>query len=84
MSEPTQKMTKKVSIRELETAIDEFEKSSGDPTLDVDCYITSDLRAEAWRIAFEWRDQFGAIHRLNDEELAELNGGLRVIREKLT
>lgn len=34
---------------------------------------------DAWRTAFQWRDKFGPIGRLNDAELSEFHEGLRAI-----
>lgn len=40
-------------------------------------------RVEAWRTAFEWRDQFTTVPTWDDPRIVEYTEGMRLIREKL-
>jgi hypothetical protein len=78
------------TLNDLRRTVEAYQKSCGDPNLDLECFDTEQARAEAWRAAFEWREEI--YNRYSEHDVfsetwekinAEYKEGMALIREKL-
>lgn len=73
-----------VTLEDLKAAIDAVPAPSPGTIADGthwSHFVYAQLRADAWRTAFEWRDTKGVMILAEDSDYSE---GMRLIRERLS